>query len=68
MRVKLCIKNLKLCAFCKYWYDPTNEHIRPVAPATHFWEYETSAKCKCLKKNIETKGMGTCSQYVCKLP
>ena len=23
------IKNTKICAFCKYWYDPTNSAIKP---------------------------------------
>ena len=26
----------KRCAFCKYWYDPTNQYIRPQNPKNFF--------------------------------
>lgn len=40
----------KYCAFCKYWYDPTNMYISPHAPRQHIWTYDYLAKCKCMKK------------------
>lgn len=55
------------CAFCKYWYDPTNTYISPHAPRQHIWTYDYLAKCKCLKKNRETKGGEICSYYQCKI-
>ena len=30
----------KRCAFCKYWYDPSNSAIKPVNPKNHSWEYD----------------------------
>lgn len=61
------IKTTKLCAFCKYWYDPTNQYIQPSNPSCYMWKYETSAKCMCMKKNIQMEAGFNCSQYVCKL-
>jgi len=61
------IKNYKYCAFCKYWYDPTNQYIQPVSPAYGMWKYETSAKCMCMKKNHPMEAGFRCSNYVCKV-
>jgi len=33
----------KRCAFCKYWYDPTNQYIRPQNPKNGIWKFETTA-------------------------
>lgn len=38
------IKTAKKCAFCKYWYDPTNSAISPRSPKINLWEYDD--KCK----------------------
>ena len=27
--IKLNGNVMKRCAFCKYWYDPANQHIQP---------------------------------------
>lgn len=32
------------CAFCKHWYDPMNQAIRPKAPIVGFWEYDPLAE------------------------
>ena len=24
------VRNSKICAFCKNWYDPSNSHLNPV--------------------------------------
>lgn len=45
------------CAFCKYWYDPTNQYIRPQDPKHNLWKFETNVKCLCLKCNLQ-KGAG----------
>jgi len=33
------------CAFCKYWYDLTNQYIRPQDAKHGIWKFETTAKC-----------------------
>ena len=59
----------KKCAFCKYWYDPTNAAIRPKAPQIGLWEYDPQAENICTKNNRKRKGMMTgCSDYKCKIP
>ncbi len=65
---KVNIKNLRLCAFCKYWYDPTNSYINPANPVANLWEYEASVKCKCLKRNLDTSSYANCAKYECKVP
>ena len=56
------IKNIKKCAFCKNWYDPTNSAIAPKAPSIGLWEIkDVNEKRMCLKKNIEMSGIAFCS-------
>lgn len=62
------IKNTHMCAFCKYWYDPTNEAIFPKNPRANFWEFDEKAKKKCLLRNTETKSGISCRKFECKLP
>ena len=64
--MKINIKTNKKCAFCKYWYDPTNSCISPVQ--LNFWEYDIKAKQKCLKRGIDKPSTFSCSQYECKVP
>lgn len=53
----------KCCAFCKYWYDPTNQYIQPQDPKHGFWKFETTAKCLCLQCNLQ-KGAGMrCDEF-----
>lgn len=66
--ITVCIKNSHLCAFCKYWYDPTNEAIYPKNARANFWQYDEKAKKKCLIRNTEIKASGSCRKYECKLP
>lgn len=61
------VKTAKKCAFCKYWYDPTNSAISPRSPRINLWEYNEKCKNKCLKKNFETAASAFCGSYVCKL-
>ncbi len=61
------IKLNKRCAFCKHWYDPSNECIEPQAPSIGMWKYDSSAKRKCLKKNLNMSAIGNCSNYQCKV-
>ncbi len=65
--VKINIKTAKKCAFCKYWYDPTNEAVSPKYPHMNIWEYDDKSKKKCLKKSIDIRANSFCSKYECKL-
>lgn len=56
-----------VCAFCKYWYDQTNEHINPKRPKSNIWEYDPQAKCKCLKCGVDKYAYLTCPKYECKV-
>ena len=31
------------CAFCKYWYDQTNQYIKPQDAKHGIWKFETTA-------------------------
>ena len=56
------VKNVKKCAFCKNWYDPTNSAITPKSPAIGMWEIkDINQKCMCLKKNIQMPANAFCS-------
>ena len=57
------IKSYKRCAFCKYWYDPTNSAIQPYLPNMNVWKYDMNAKQMCLKKNREMKASSGCGRY-----
>lgn len=60
--------NTKFCAFCKYWYDPTNSAIRPKAPQIGLWEFDGKAESKCLINGSVRKGVSPgCGNYSCKL-
>ena len=61
------IKTVKKCAFCKYWYDPTNSAISPRSTKINLWEYDDKAKMKCLQKNYDMKASAFCGKYECKL-
>ena len=65
----LNIKYAKKCAFCKYWYDPTNSAIAPKCPGIGMWEIkDINQKCMCMKKNIPMPANAFCSRdYCCKL-
>ena len=58
---------LGYCAFCKHWYDPMNQAIRPKAPIVGFWEYDPLAENQCMVRNMKTRGVQSCNQFVCKI-
>ena len=60
-------KNSGRCAFCKYWYDPTNSAIEPATPQAGYWKYERNIKCKCTKTGLTKPAFATCNRYECKL-
>lgn len=56
------IKQMKKCAYCKYWYDPTNSAIAPKAPAINLWEIkDINQKAMCLKRNIKMSASAFCN-------
>ena len=59
--------NRAVCAFCKFWYDPTNAHIAPKFPKSNIWEYDPNAKCKCLKCNSDKYAYLSCPKFECKV-
>ena len=65
----MSIGNIKtrMCVFCKYWYDPTNESISPKAPQIGLWEYDEKAKRKCLKSGLNMSSKAFCGKYECKI-
>lgn len=59
------ITNTKLCAFCKYWWDPACKFITP--NIGQHWYYESNIKCRCLKKSIDTPAYSTCEKFKLKI-
>lgn len=58
------VKYINKCAFCKYWYDPTNSAIVPKSPAIGMWEIrDVNQKCLCLKKNLQMPASAFCSAH-----
>lgn len=56
------VKNMKKCAFCKNWFDPTCSAIAPESPAIGLWKIkDINQRCKCLKKNIDMPANAFCS-------
>ncbi len=56
------IEQMKKCAFCKNWYDPTNSAIFPQSPQIGLWKInDINQKCKCIKKNIMMPAGAFCS-------
>lgn len=68
MKMTINIKSGKVCAFCRYWYDPTNSFIEPVNTRTNTWKFERDVKCKCMKSNLQMFGGSKCHHYECKVP
>lgn len=59
---------VRKCAFCKYYYDPTNSVIDPKSGQKGIWEYEFNVQKPCLaKSNRNTPSNGFCSKFECKL-
>lgn len=57
------VRGTRLCAFCKYWYDPTNSAIRPKNTRAGFWEYEHTVTNKCTKYNAPKPSWAQCLDY-----
>lgn len=49
------------CAFCKYWNDLQNTHIKH--KMFDIWYYDPNVREYCSKKRLDTKGIGCCQHY-----
>lgn len=59
---------MRKCAFCRYYYDPTNEAISPKRGTRDVWEYKTKIAKPCQKKaNRNVESQATCPWFECKL-
>ena len=63
MSTKLNGNSNKKCAFCTHWYDPTNQYIQPKTPSIGMWLYESTAKCMCMQRNIQTLASHQCPKF-----
>ena len=63
------VKNTRKCAFCKYWYDPTNSGITPKSPNIGIWEIrDVNQKKICTKRNLQMSAGASCGNgFECKL-
>ena len=52
----------KWCCFCKHWYDPTNSALKPKTGRDLF-DIDPKVKCKCMKINLFTIALHTCSKF-----
>lgn len=57
--------SMKVCAFCRHWYDPANSAITPKFAG--LWEYEHGIKRMCNIRKIETYSQFKCSNYELKI-
>ena len=55
------LRNARLCAFCKYWWDPACNYILP--RNEQIWMFEPAAKCRCMKKNMDTQAQSSCGMF-----
>lgn len=59
--------NIKHCAFCVNFFDPTCSCISPVPGQPGRWFYEANEKRQCKVLSREWSSSGTCKQFKCKL-
>ena len=58
----------KMCAFCEYWYDPTQKYISPQNARANIWSYDKYAWSSCIKYNLKKNAQGYCKSYKCRVP
>lgn len=62
------VKSAKYCAFCKYWYDPTNLAIVPIDGRAGFWRFDSEREALCLRAlRLKRKSWQVCPKYECKV-
>ncbi|MBQ7516620.1 MAG: hypothetical protein IJS96_10085 [Schwartzia sp.] len=57
----------RLCAFCRYWYDPANAAIRPKSVVGGFWEYDDTVWNICQRTGQKMRSGMSCKGYQCKV-
>lgn len=55
------LRSARHCAFCKYWWDPACTHITP--KNEQIWMFDASARCLCIKRNMDTSAQSTCGMF-----
>lgn len=61
------VKVNRMCAFCKYWYDPANSAIEPKSTSMGIWLYDREARKKCLQCGLIMSARASCKKYQCKI-
>lgn len=59
--------DIRKCAFCKHWYDPTNSVIEPKRGNGNYWKYDIGERKLCRLKKYDTLSQNRCSNFECKL-
>lgn len=59
------IQSARVCAFCKYWWDPCCKYIMPHTQTQ--WYYDSSVKCRCIKKGVDMPAFSQCSMFRMKI-
>ena len=67
LNVNVRNNSVQKCAFCKYWYDPTNSAISPKAPQIGIWEINEKIQKKCLLTGMMKSANVFCRNFECKL-
>ncbi len=63
---KTAHRNTRICAFCKYWHDPSDSAINP--KYGNIWEYEDSVRRPCSKNgNLPKQAWSSCGDFSSKL-
>lgn len=57
----------KVCAFCKYWYDPANAAIRPKQIRSGRWEYDRDAESVCMNCKFNRHAWQHCNKFESKV-
>lgn len=62
-------KHCKYCCICKFWYDPTNSAITPVAPQINSWGVngDMYQQKTCMKTNLPKPAVGSCPKFESKI-
>ena len=64
MMASVNIKIQKVCAICKYWYNPANIGVIPTAfPERNIWRYDTSMRNICAKKGCSMWASHSCKNF-----
>ena len=64
MMAKKGTPSIKVCAFCKYWYDPANSALAPKRGMKDVWEYTRGIKNACSQKcNMPIMSQFSCSKF-----